>query len=470
MPLFSDRPTLHVKAVEQALEAMRTAHILRAHPLQSFVSVLGRLDSPYALVGDAAIQIAIFGHLTDIILERLISLRQQHNLPPPDRTCSDDDLKADFSMGNKELQAWSILYFRYICVDRDLSMQQIASLTHQEQRTPRRRHELGVKRLTFELIAREQNARQRETRQRLRLALPISPPPMFFCSASLVDTAAHILTVAEPPRHLILHGPAGIGKTALALTLAHQLADSGQFEDLLWMDMTATDQAPSVLIHSIAMRLGLSHIEDADRILALRAYLLTHPTLLVLDQADDLFIDSDVSRSFLAALGSATVVLTSRIAPPPTPWCYTVLVPELTREQAFAFLEHLSEQRPRRQDDWAEHFDAIWKMTGGNPLALQGIFDVSHILPLTATLAQSKIQPMYEQIWQQLTADEQRLWLLPLLFPAGGIPHNVTAALAGIGNDRTDRALVALASRALLNAQRAQHVVSYTHSPLPKHS
>jgi len=129
MTIFSKRPILHEKAVQQALDAMRSGRTLRAHPLQICLIIQSKLTTPYALEGDAAVQVAIFDYLRDVITGRLSELRQPRELPQPDFSCTEDDLLADFSHNNRELEAWSLLYYRYVCVDSDFSMQQIALLT-----------------------------------------------------------------------------------------------------------------------------------------------------------------------------------------------------------------------------------------------------------------------------------------------------------------------------------------------------
>lgn len=70
------RPTLTEKTVEQALEAMRTGQPLSTdHPLRFFLAVLFRLQAPEMLTGDAAVQVAVFNHLTETIIRQRQILR-----------------------------------------------------------------------------------------------------------------------------------------------------------------------------------------------------------------------------------------------------------------------------------------------------------------------------------------------------------------------------------------------------------
>jgi tetratricopeptide (TPR) repeat protein len=468
MTLFSERPVLHEKATQQALDALRSGHGLRAHPLQICLTVLARLESPYALRGDAAVQVAVFDYLKTVISERLTDLRQPYNLSPAGSACLDDDLKCDFDHRNMELEAWSFLYYRYVCVDRDLSVQQIADLTDRDKRTLRRRQKLGISRLTHELVSREQKARQQETERRLRLALPAFHPPLLFGVESLVATAMHFLTDSAPPHHLVLHGPVGIGKTVLAQALAHQMVARDQLEDLLWFEVPESALTPTALVYGIAEGLGLPRDDSANLVWTLRAYLLTHPTLIVLDRADNLLDDEDAAAYLMTIMDSAAVILTSHMLPPSSFWCYLITLPGLNREQAFAFLEYVAEHehQERRDDHWAERFNKIWEFCGGNPAMLKAALKISYTLPLESILTQSKIDRLYEHLWQQLPADCQGVCLIPLLFPAKGLVYEQINALSGQANEVVDQALLALVGRTFLTIQYDQDVRYYRLSPV----
>jgi tetratricopeptide (TPR) repeat protein len=465
MVLFPNRPVLDEKTTEQALDAMRSGHGLHAHPLRLCVTVLSRLESPQALCGNVAVQVAIFDYLKSVISERLTSLRQQYDLPPPDNSCTDAALEADFRRGNMELEAWSLLYYRYICVDRDLSMQRMAAVTHQDERTTRRRHQFGITRLTFELVSREQEARLREVKRRLRLALPVSQPPALFGIESPRSTAMHVLTGVDPPRHLVLHGPAGIGKTVLAQLLAHEMVEADQLEDLLWLDMPAPAPTSTALMCGIVEGLGLPYPDETSPVWTLRAYLLTHPTLIILDHADELMGDEKRITSLLAALDSASIILTSRVRPPSRLWCYPITLPGLNREQAFTFLDHIAGQRERQDDGWAERFEAIWQAVGGNPTMLKAVFDAARTLPVASALARSGIERLYAQIWQQFPNDHQQVCLTALLFSTRGVPYQQVGTLSKLEDGAVDEALLALTDRAFLSAHHDQNTHRYLLSP-----
>lgn len=454
--------------VERALEAMRSGHPLPDHPLQFFLSIHMRLQSPHVLTGSAAVQVAIFEHLTDMIARRLSEVRRLYSLPPPDFRDPDAGIPGDFRYGNTELEAWSVLYHRYVCVDRNFSMQDIEERANQEERTLRRRHRLGITRLTYALIELEQETRRSESQRRLRLALPALHPPHLFGTESTLERAQRVLLEAPPPRHLVLHGPAGIGKTALAQLLAHSVVDEDRLDDLLWLDIRDLDDTQAVLIPEIASRLGLESSPETNPARVLRAYLFTHRVLIVLDGVETLLNERERAEMVLALLDAACVVLTSRVRGPDNTGLYQIAVPELTREQAFQWLDHLVEQDTPPRSDWPDRFADLWNAVGGNPLALRLLLHTSRSLPLAAALARDPIDGLYQQIWERLSAHEQRVLLLALLFPREAMPYDLIARLVDLDDGAINRALHALTNAAILTPHQESGKFSYSIQPVTR--
>lgn len=460
---ISQRPALHEKVVEQALETMRMGHSLRDHPLLFFLSITTRLHAPHMLAGPAAVQIAVFEHLAEVILRRLTDLREQYQLDPPERRCELGQLRSDFRLDNAELEAWSLLYYRYVCVDQNLTIQRVAELTNQVERTLRRRQQLGIHRLTLALVSLEQEARRVALQQRLRLALPQLHIPQLFGRASILATAQHILTTSDPPHHLMLHGPEGIGKTTTALALAHALIDAELVDDLLWIKVSNTSATKTALLLEIITRLNLSSSSYSNLDQTLRAYLLTHSVLVVLDQAEVLLEDTAETEALLNILDTARIICTSRVKPPDQLWFYYIDIPELSQEQAFHLLDKAAERQGEVRSDFQHIFAQLWKVVGGNPLALTMLFHAARNRPILSVLKSSPLAAFHRQTWNDLSVDEKRVLLLPLLFQHHTIAYEaIGVLLPSLDETAILYALESLVRRALLMVHHTPSTTLYS--------
>jgi tetratricopeptide (TPR) repeat protein len=447
MPINQHRPAFHSEVVRQALEAMRTGRKLaQTHPLRFSLSVQQRIEAPYALSGDAAVQFAVFSLLTEKVRERLAYYRAICQIVQPPSPCHLATLRQDYQQGNSTLEAWSTLHYRYICIEHALSQQDIAVYVNQDQRTIRRRQDVGLERLTQELIEDEQELRRQQRQQRLQLLLPSRHPAAHFRDQTFLETLRHIVCEGEAPQHLVLDGPAGIGKSSIALWLAHKLVEAEILDDLLWLDV---GDAPLSLTSAIASQLDLP--QSASPETALLAYLYSHTTLLVLDNADHLLAAPEEAERILSRLDSAIVILTSRRKPPANTWVYQVTLPELSREQAFDFLMYVSKRTSSRKSEDAalKHFDTIWQTVGGNPSALRTVLSVAAALPLQVALERSGLESLYSDVWQRLSTSQCRMWLLTLLFP-DGIHWQQAQSVTGISAEETVDILSSLVDESLL--------------------
>ncbi|MBN1201383.1 MAG: tetratricopeptide repeat protein [Anaerolineae bacterium] len=464
----SHRPALDKAAVAQALDALRTGKTLRSHhPLRFFLGVQSRLASPHVLQGDVAVQVAIYDHLVEHITSRLGQLRSLYRLSPPDSNQPGQNLEDDFRQSNPELEAWSVLYHRYVCFDQALSMQALALRANQDGRTLRRRQKLGVSRLTAELVSLEQNTRRCNLAARLRLALPSTHSPVLVGIDSLLETSVHILTEADPPRHLVLHGPPGIGKTAIAQVLAHALieqeAPADRLHDTLWLEGSELSLKPAALLPEIVSRLGLPPTPGKTPEQILRAYLYTHKVLIVLDDAETLTADPANTGVLLKALATALLIMNSRVAVPGGIWCYQLVVPELSREDVFDVLDREAQQKSLRRSDLPERFDAIWEVAGGNPQAITLLLATSLHLPPAdiSRITSAEIDRLYDRTWEQLSPDARRVWLMPLFYSHGGIPYDQIQPLIGLSQAAVGQALSTLTGMALLMTDHGSDTLSY---------
>lgn len=142
---------------------------------------------------------------------------------------------------------------------------------------------------------------------------PVSPPPL--PPTPLIGRAAErarVLTLLRGPdtRLVTIIGAGGIGKTRLALQLAHDLA--GDFPDGVAFVALAPLRSAAFVPDVIAERLRLNEQVDTPRLEQVRAFLQPRRLLLLLDNVEHLLEASPSLADLLATCPHLRVLVTSR--------------------------------------------------------------------------------------------------------------------------------------------------------------
>src|SRR5262249_3284336 len=117
--------------------------------------------------------------------------------------------------------------------------------------------------------------------------------------------------LADPAARLItLTGPGGAGKTRLALELAHSIAAEGATR-VAFVALAAI-QNPVFVAPAIAEALGLPDVTAPDLPKRARAACDDQPTLLVLDNFEQVLNAASVVADLLTSVGSLRALVTSR--------------------------------------------------------------------------------------------------------------------------------------------------------------
>jgi hypothetical protein len=224
-------------------------------------------------------------------------------------------INRDFSHGHRELEAWSALYHVYLRPDLDLGLSGLADLVGTlHRRTVQRRLRRGIDALTARLLEMEHCAEMSASHERLAAQLPGSSARMIGREAT-TNHVFSLLSTVGAPSIIALAGPGGIGKTEMAIHLAHVALESGVVEEALWLTMPTCDVGAAASRNDILVELGdrIGLIDNVEAY-AVRAALGRRLTLIVVDGLDDDLSAVAAASALVDIVGRGKVLLSGRAA------------------------------------------------------------------------------------------------------------------------------------------------------------
>lgn len=197
-----------------------------------------------------------------------------------------------------------------------------------------------------------------------------------------VSEALNLLQEREAPL-LTLTGPGGVGKTRLALELAHTLRDN--FADgLAWIDLTSL-RDPSLVPQVVAHTLGLHEQADHSFSEQVCVFLQNRRFLLLLDNFEHLLDAADFVADLLTRCPHVSILVTSRTPLHLRSEQQLVLAP-LSQAAAVALFRERA-QRLQPSGDYAEStVAAICDQVDRLPLAIELAAALVRVLALPMLL------------------------------------------------------------------------------------
>lgn len=247
-----------------------------------------------------------------------------------------------------------------------------------------------------------------------------------------------------------VEGMGGLGKTAMVDAAMRQVIPALRYERVFWVSVPrpmllggggdSPEQTFERIVYLLAQQIwpgkSLSLLSSEQRV-QVETLLKETACLVVIDnlerQADVAYllerlpVMAQPSRFLLT---SRTNVQMGQTA------VYRLLLNELSRQDAEALMRHHARQQGNTILDnaVAEDFDDIYRLTGGNPLALKMVVDLLEQLPLTQLLSgfstsyveqieNQVYDRIYQHAWQTLS-EEAKLLLqaMPLIAESGATP------------------------------------------------
>jgi tetratricopeptide (TPR) repeat protein len=238
--------------------------------------------------------------LVGLMTRALQEGRHAFGLPLPDEYAPLNEVRqqiaADAATRSPDLLASSLLYHRYVRVDLGLTPDDLSQIIGVDVRTLRRYQAYGVRVLTNRLIDAERTARREGRKRRLYAALPIPVPLPLFGRDAWLNEAEARLSVTQP-RHLLVTGAVGMGKSAFVMALVRRQIDKDLLDHVVWID------APKS-VDDVRGQVAEGILREGN--VGLREALLVYRVAVVLDEIDTLLPDLP---ALLADLSAADVYL-----------------------------------------------------------------------------------------------------------------------------------------------------------------
>ena len=294
-----------------------------------------------------------------------------------------------------------------------------------------------------------------------------------------------LLKKDDAPWLIAINGIGGIGKTSLAGDLVREIMTAGRFYDLVWVSAKQEEFLPGAGIRQLEQpflqqdsekSLNVSTLADAllsqldsavpftrsleEKLVVLTTLLKERSYLIVVDNLETV-ADYQTLLPFLRRLVKpAKILLTSRYSLRACSDVFCLELTELKQADALTFLRYEAEVRgiSTLAQASAAQLENIYKVVGGNPLALKLIIGQLSVLPLSQVLAnlrqaqgkrtEALYTYIYWQAWQALiVAGQQTLLTMPL---AQGGPFAQLLALTGLDAATLHQALDNLIKRSLI--------------------
>ncbi|MGB0384841.1 MAG: NB-ARC domain-containing protein [Ardenticatenaceae bacterium] len=378
-------------------------------------------------------------------------------------------LSAIKEMASKDAERARVLRARF--VDRNT----IVKAAHRFHLSPDQVNRLqrkGIEQLTEILLGREMAAREQRIGEMQARLQPATYTRLFGFEEAHAKVVEQLLAAGSPWVVGIV-GLGGIGKTALADSVTRKIIGRLHFDEVIWLRVEGHGmRAPNLTLESLWASLARSLWPQevaggspAQRAVRVRQALKSKAHLVVIDN-----LEAEADTAYLLHhLGDLAApskfLLTTRTRPPGQAGVFTLSVSELTPHDSAALLRHHAATIGLHDlaEASAADSDAIYDITGGNPLALKLVVSLAAVLPLPQILADLKrsragqIEEMYCHIywkaWQTLTPQARDLLqAMPLVGASGARPKQMQA-ISELSEAQLWPAIVELTSRSLLEVR-----------------
>lgn len=405
--------------IHDALRAWENVDGVDGELLSGLLLVRQRRERATALIPGVALRLAANG----VLLEGLELLRDQNEV-------NANILRDRFLNGEKT--------------------EQVANRIGFSTDTVNRRQREGLMMLAELVWQMEEEARTRRVEQMLdQLPLP-TYSRLFGVEEKLAKLVEQLLQTEGVGYITAVEGMGGLGKTTLVDAAMRQVVPALCYERIFWVSVPrpmllgsnpdSPEQTFEQIIHALAQQIWPGQplaLIPAEKRARVEGLLKEAACLVVIDNLEKPADVAYLLERLPVMVQPSRFVLTSRTSVQMGQTAvYRILLNELSPQDAEALMRHHAHQQGNAMLDEAtpEDFNDIYKLTGGNPLALKMVVDLLDRLPLEQLLSgfsTSRVEQIdthiydriYQHAWQTLS-EEAKLLLqaMPLIAQSGAAP------------------------------------------------
>jgi hypothetical protein len=389
-------------------------------------------------------------------------------------------LEALDQLGQQNGEAERLLRSRFL---DEQTLREVAQSRNTDHHTISRQQRTALEELA-EVVSQQETALRQKLVNEIESRLPPSTYDQLFGATSLQAQLAEKLTAVAHPQLVALLGIGGIGKTSLADAAVRQIIPTFRFDQVVWLRLEhqtlhgrarAPEQSWHQIINGLAARFwpdSYGDVGQKQRDVQVRARLKQFPHLVVVDNLE---VEEDTAY-ILAHLRDladpSKFLLTTRSQPMGETAVFTLSLTELGRSDAESLMRHhaYSLGIPLAEATAAD-FDAIYRRTGGNPLALKLVISqlrdltLGQILDNLVSQQGEDVEALYTRIyrrtWELLTPAARDLLSTMQTISEAGADPDYLQSLSDLNDADFWPAVQLLRQRSLLEARGTIHQKKY---------